>query len=57
MCHSLSVIAQKALDRFKRRVRDITRRAKGVSMTTTIEELAPFIYAGLARLFWILRNA
>jgi RNA-directed DNA polymerase len=37
------VIAPKALDRFKRRVRDITRQAKGVSMTTTIEELAPFM--------------
>jgi RNA-directed DNA polymerase len=37
------VIAPKALDRFKRRVREITRRAKGVSMTTTIEELAPYM--------------
>src|SRR5271155_3969261 len=37
------VIAPKALDRFKRRIREITRRAKGVSMTTTIEELAPYM--------------
>jgi RNA-directed DNA polymerase len=37
------VIAPKALDRFKRRVREITRRAKGVSMQTTIEELAPYM--------------
>ena len=37
------VIAPKALDRFKRRVRDITRRAKGVSIKTTIEELAPYM--------------
>jgi RNA-directed DNA polymerase len=37
------VIAPKVLDRFKRRVRDITRRAKGVSMKTTIEELAPYM--------------
>jgi len=37
------VIAPKALDRFKRRVREITRRAKGVSMEKTIEELAPYI--------------
>jgi RNA-directed DNA polymerase len=37
------VIARKALDRFKRRVREITRRAKGVSMKTTIEELAPYM--------------
>jgi hypothetical protein len=27
------------LARFKRRVREITRRAKGVSMETTMEEL------------------
>jgi RNA-directed DNA polymerase len=37
------VIAPKAVDRFKRRVREITRRAKGVSMKTTIEELAPYM--------------
>ena len=37
------VIAPQALDRFKQRIREITRRAKGVSMKTTIEELAPFI--------------
>jgi RNA-directed DNA polymerase len=37
------VIAPKALDRFKRRVRDITRRAKGVSIETTMAELAPYM--------------
>ena len=37
------VIAPKALDRFKRRIREITRRAKGVSMETTMAELAPFM--------------
>ena len=37
------VIAPQALDRFKQRIREITRRAKGVSMKTTIEELAPFM--------------
>jgi RNA-directed DNA polymerase len=37
------IIAPKALDRFKQRIREITRRAKGVSMTTTIEELAPYM--------------
>jgi len=37
------VIAPKALDRFKTRVREITRRAKGVSMKTTMEELAPYM--------------
>ena len=37
------VIAPKALARFKRRIREITLRAKGVSMQTTIEELAPYM--------------
>ena len=37
------IIAPKALDRFKQRIREITRRAKGVSMETTIEELAPYM--------------
>jgi RNA-directed DNA polymerase len=36
-------IAPKALDRFKRRIREITQRAKGVSMETTMEELAPYM--------------
>ena len=36
-------IAPKALGRFKARVRDITRRAKGVSIKTTIGELAPYL--------------
>jgi len=37
------VIAPKALDRFKRRIREITRRAKGVSIETTMAELAPYM--------------
>ena len=37
------VIAPKALDRFKRRIREITRRAKGVSLETTMAELAPYM--------------
>ena len=37
------VIAPKALERFKQRVREITRRAKGVSMETTMDELAPYM--------------
>jgi RNA-directed DNA polymerase len=37
------VIAPKALDRFKRRIREITRRAKSVSLKTTMEELAPYM--------------
>jgi RNA-directed DNA polymerase len=37
------VIAPKPLDRFKERIRKITRRAKGVSMETTMEELAPYM--------------
>jgi RNA-directed DNA polymerase len=37
------VIATKALDRFKQRIREITIRAKGVSMKATMEELAPYM--------------
>src|SRR3989442_640910 len=37
------VIAPKALDRFKQRIREITRRAKSVSMETTMEDLAPYM--------------
>jgi len=37
------VIAPKALDRFKQRIREITRRAKSVSFETTIEELATYM--------------
>jgi RNA-directed DNA polymerase len=37
------VIAPKALDRFKQRIREITRRAKSVSIETTMVELAPYL--------------
>ena len=33
----------RALERFKRRIREITRRAKGVSIQTTIKELASYM--------------
>jgi RNA-directed DNA polymerase len=36
-------IAPKALDRFKRRIREITRRAKGVSIKATVEALAQYM--------------
>jgi RNA-directed DNA polymerase len=36
-------IAPKALARFKKRVREITRRAKGVSIEVTLAELAPYL--------------
>src|SRR6267378_1315631 len=36
-------IAPKSLERFKRRIREITRRAKGVSIKTTVGELAPYM--------------
>src|SRR5271163_4972311 len=36
-------IAPKALNRFKQRIREITRRAKSVSIETTMEELAPYM--------------
>ena len=47
------IIAPKAVERFKHRIRETTRRAKGVSMETTIEELAPSS-TGLAQLFRFL---
>lgn len=36
-------IAPKALERFKKRVREITRRAKGVSIGATMAELVPYL--------------
>ena len=36
-------IAPKSLERFKQRIRDITRRAKGVNIKTTMEELAQYM--------------
>src|ERR1700674_1959116 len=36
-------IAPKALERFKHRIREITRKAKGVSIETTIAELVPYM--------------
>ena len=49
-------IAPKALDRFKRRIRDITRRAKSVSHEDDDGRVGS-VSAGLARLFRLLRNA
>jgi RNA-directed DNA polymerase len=37
------VIAPTALERFKQRVREITQRAKGVAIETTIDELASYM--------------
>jgi RNA-directed DNA polymerase len=37
------MIAPKALDRFKQRIREITQQARGVSIETTIEKLAPYL--------------
>jgi len=36
-------IAPKSLERFKQRIREITRRAKGVSIAATMAELAPYM--------------
>jgi RNA-directed DNA polymerase len=36
-------IAPKSLERFKQRIREITRRAKGVRIKTTMEELVPYM--------------
>ena len=41
-------IAPKSLERFKQRIREITRKAKGVSIKTTMEELATYMRAGAA---------
>jgi hypothetical protein len=35
--------APKALDKFKRRIRDVTRRTRGVSLQQVIKELKPYI--------------
>jgi RNA-directed DNA polymerase len=37
------VIAPQALNRFKQRIQELTRRAKSVSIATTMEEMAPFM--------------
>src|ERR1700746_1884932 len=37
------MIAPKSLERFKRRIREITRRARGVSIATTMDEWAPYM--------------
>src|SRR5450759_5161205 len=42
-------IATKALERFKHRIREVTLRAKGVSLETTIAELAPDLRGS----FWL----
>jgi len=49
-------IAPKALDRFKGRVREITRRAKGAEHRND-DRGTGSVYAGLAQLFRILRSA
>jgi len=53
------MIAPKALERFKHRIRETTRRAKGVSMETTIAELAPYLrgwrsYFGFCEMPYVL---
>jgi Reverse transcriptase (RNA-dependent DNA polymerase) len=49
-------IAPKSLERFKRRIREITRRAKGGQHQDDNGRTGP-VYAGLVRLFRLLRNA
>ncbi|WP_245570273.1 MULTISPECIES: hypothetical protein [Bradyrhizobium] len=41
-------IAPKSLERFKQRIREITRKAKDASIKTTMEELATYMRAGAA---------
>jgi RNA-directed DNA polymerase len=55
------VIAPKALERFKQRIREITRRAKSVSIEATIAELAPYLrgwrsYFGFCQTPEVLRS-
>jgi RNA-directed DNA polymerase len=54
-------IAPKAIDRFKERVREITRKAKGVSMEQMIKELARYLrgwrgYFGFCETPWVLKD-
>jgi hypothetical protein len=51
----LRTIAPKSLERFKQRIREIARRAKGVSIKTTMEELARYM-RGWAAANCILRR-
>src|ERR1700741_4241354 len=37
------IVAPTALNQFKQRIRDITRRAKGVSIRATMDEMAPYM--------------
>src|SRR6201998_687725 len=36
-------IAPKALDKFKKRIRDVTRRTRGISLTRLVEDLTPYL--------------
>ena len=49
-------IAPKAVDRFKKRVRALTSRTRGVSIERMAEELSRYL-TGMARLFRQMRNA
>ena len=54
-------IAPKALKRFKHRVRELTRRARGVSFATAIAELKPYLrgwgnYFGRCQTPWVLEE-
>ena len=54
-------VAPKAIDRFKQRVREITRKAKGVSMVQMIQELSRYLrgwrgYFGFCETRWELEN-
>ena len=49
-------IAPKALERFKKRVREITRRAKGVSIEATMAELVPYLRDGEVTLAFAKRR-
>jgi len=54
-------IAPQALERFKERVRELTGRQRGVSLTRMVEELSPYLrgwqgYFGHCQTPWVLRQ-
>ena len=49
-------IAPKAIDRFRKRIREQTQRTRGVSLRQMIKELVPYL-RGLARILRRLPNA
>ncbi|WP_371349386.1 group II intron maturase-specific domain-containing protein [Ancylobacter sp. IITR112] len=54
-------IAPQALDKFQARIRDMTRRTRGISLAQLIKELKPYLigwrgYFGFCQTPWVLTN-